>query len=236
MRIVGVSKIPFVQLRPPLAWPSGGDTEAYRSRSRTRLSRCLLVLLFLAALPARAQEAETVDAVSVRALGDRDERVKTTDGGTARRRSTLVYDPVAGEYVRTTYDRSGLVLDRTVRRSTMVGPSPAEERTAQALIRSDDELAALIASSNDAVTVSGGFPLVREEGHACGPGSRCLMYDVFAVSPPARRGARAVATRLRFVVVDLRAVRLLSNDFDAARDGNFANPEIRARSRARDSR
>ena len=179
-----------------------------------------------------------MDAVTARALGATVERVKTSDGSLAERRSTLVYDPVAGEYVKTTYDASGLVLDRTVRRTLMVGPSPAEERTAQALIRSDRELAALIAASATPVTVSGGFPLVREDGHACGPGSRCLMYDVFAVAPPARggraRGDRA--RRLRFVVVDLRAVRVLSTDFDAARDGNFANPAIRARSRARDAR
>ena len=199
------------------------------------LLRCFFALLVLVALPASAQEAGPVDATSVRALGDTSERVKTRDGGVAERRSTLVYDPVAGEYVKTTYDASGLVLDRTVRRSMMVGPSAAEERTAQSLIRSDRELATLISDSASPVTISGGFPLVREEGHACGPGSRCLMYDVFAVSP-ARGRARAVATRLRFVVVDLRAVRLLSNDFDAARDGNFANPDIRARSRARDSR
>ena len=177
-----------------------------------------------------------MDAFTARVLGEQTERVKTNGGGLAERRSTLVYDPVAGEYVKTTFDEAGLVLDRTVRRTLMIGPSPAEERTAQALIRSDDELATRIAASPHPVTVSGGFPLVREEGHACGPGSRCLMYDVFAVAPPVRRGDRARATRLRFVVVDLRAVRLLSADFDAARDGNFANPDIRARSRARDSR
>ena len=200
------------------------------------MPRCWLAALLFAALPAQAQEAERVDALTARSLGETVERVKTNDGGTAERRSTLVYDPVAGAYVTTTFDGSGLVLDRTVRRSAMVGPSPAEERTAQSLIRSDAELAALISASLAPVTISGGFPLVREDGHACGPGSRCLMYDVFAVAPPDRRGARSRATRLRFVVVDLRAVRLLSNDFDAARDGNFANPEIRARSRARDSR
>ena len=203
---------------------------------RTACSFALCVLIVLSAT-ASAQETSRVDAQTQRTLGDRTEQVKTNAGGIAERRSTLVYDPVAGEYVRTVYDVSGQMIDRTVRHSLMIGPSPAEAARAETLIRSDPELAALIASSRHPVTVSGGFPLIREDGHACGPGSRCLMYDIYAVVPPESKGDRPSAERIRFVVVDLRAVELFARDFDPAVDGNFANPTIRERSRARgDSR
>jgi len=192
----------------------------------------LCVLLALSAT-ASAQETARVDARTQRVLGDRMEQVKTNDGAIAERRSTLVYDPVAGEYVKTVYDVSGQMLDRTVRQNLMIGPTPAEAARADRLIRTDPELAAQIASAEFPVTVSGGFPLVREAGHTCGPGSRCLMYDIFEVIPPASKGERPSARRIRFVVVDLRAVQLFARDFDPAVDGNFANPAIRERSRAR---
>ena len=191
---------------------------------------CMLVAL---SATASAQDTARVDARTQRVLGDRTEQVKTTNGVIAERRSTLVYDPVAGEYVKTVYDASGQMLSRTVRQNLMIGPSPAEATHAERLIYSDPELANIIASAEHPVTVSGGFPLVREAGHACGPGSRCLMYDIFEVVPPIAKGERPSAQRLRFVVVDLRNVQLFSRDFDPAVDGNFANPAIRERSRAR---
>lgn len=192
-----------------------------------------LGLLVSLAAPASAQDAARVDARTQRVLTDRLDQVKTDDGQLDRRRSTLVYDPVAGEYVRTVYDETGRVVNRTVRQTLMVGPSPAEAARAEDLIRTDPELAALIARAEHPVTVSGGFPLVREEGHACGSGSRCLMYDIFEVIPASSKGGRPQARRLRFVVVDLRTVELFSRDFDPAVEGNFANPAIRERSRAR---
>lgn len=196
-------------------------------------SFALCVLLALTAT-ASAQDLTRVDARTQRVLGDHTRQVKTNEGSIVLRRSTLVYDPVAGEYVRTTYDDAGRQLDRTVRRTLMIGPSPAEAARSEELIRSDPELAALIDRAAHPVTISGGFPLVREEGHACGPGSRCLMYDLFEVLPPASKGARSSARRIRFVVVDLRSVELFARNFDPAVDGNFANPVIRERSRARD--
>ena len=198
----------------------------------TAYSLALCVLLAISAT-ASAQETARVDARTQRVLGDRTEQVKTNNGAIAERRSTLVYDPVAGEYVKTVYDTSGAVLDRTIRQNLMIGPSPAEAARAERLIRTDIELAEVIASAEHPVTVSGGFPLVREAGHACGPGSRCLMYDIFEVIPPSSKGERSSARRLRFVVVDLRTVQLFARDFDPAIDGNFANPAIRERSRAR---
>ena len=198
----------------------------------TAYSFALCTLIALAAT-ASAQETARVDARTQRVLGDRTEQIKTNDGDIAQRRSTLVYDPVAGEYVKTVYNASGQMLNRTVRRNLMIGPSPAEASRVERLIHTDPELAVLIASAEHPVTVSGGFPLVREEGHACGPGSRCLMYDIFEVTPSESKGDRPSARRIRFVVVDLRSVRLFARDFDPAVDGNFANPAIRERSRAR---
>lgn len=192
-----------------------------------------LGLLIALAGTASAQETAQVDARTQRVLGDRTEEVKTNDGRQAQRRSRLVYDPVAGEYVRTVFDARGQELDREVHRTLMIGPSPAEAEHAETLIRSDAELAALIGRAEHPVTVSGGFPLIREDGHTCGLGSRCLMYDVFEVIPASSKGARPRARRIRFVVVDLRRVELFSRDFDPAVDGNFANPIIRERSRAR---
>ena len=74
------------------------------------------------------------------------------------------------------------------------------------------------------VTVDGGFPLVREAGHPCGPGGRCLQYDVWA-------GPGGSPERVRYVVVDLRAGRVLPLDPDAG--GNLAHPDARRQSRRR---
>ena len=185
------------------------------------------ILLRLAALAlalvlpaAAAQSADAVTASLPRVLADGTQTLKGDDGQPTTLRATLVYDPVAGEYVRTVTDAGGAVLRRDVRTTAMVRPTEAEEATAQALIRSDAEVAAGIAAAQHEVVVAGGFPLVREAGHACGPGSRCLMYDVYEVVP----GQRA-AERIRFVVVDLRSVSLWSNDFDASAEGNLAHPD-----------
>ncbi|MEO0559511.1 MAG: hypothetical protein AAF170_15150, partial [Bacteroidota bacterium] len=181
-----------------------------------------LCVLLVASASASAQETARVDARTQRVLGSQTAQVKTADGRVESRRSTLVYDPIAGEYVTTTYDASGRQLDRTVTQTRMIGPSPAEATRAEHLIRTDPELAAVIASAEHPVTVSGGFPLVREVGHTCGPGSRCLMYDIFEVIPASSKGERARARRIRFVVVDLRAIEVFSRDFDPAVEGNFA--------------
>ena len=72
--------------------------------------------------------------------------------------------------------------------------------------------------------VEGGFPLVREVGHPCGPGGRCVMYDVYRAEGDDRQ-------RLRFVIVDLREVRVLDADAHPDLDTNLANPAVRRHSR-----
>ena len=147
------------------------------------------------------------------------------DDGVRRRIDTVVtYDPVAGEYAHELREADGRVLSRAVRATSVAGPTADEARWARAEIAAHPEIARLVAAARGAVVVDGGFPLVREAGHPCGPGGRCATYDVFEVSDGGRR-------RLRYVVVDLRAGRVL--DADADPQGNLAHPDARRQSRLR---
>lgn len=184
-----------------------------------------LAALALALTLPGAAAAQSTDAVSPslpRVLADGTQTLKGDDGQPTTLRSTLVYHPTAGEYVNTVTDPSGAVIRRDVKTTAMVRPTDTEEAVAQSLIRADAEVAALIAGASGEVVVSGGFPLVREAGHGCGPGSRCLMYDVYELVPGQRAGER-----LRFVVVDLRSVSLWSNDFDVVNEGNRSPADSR---------
>ena len=180
------------------------------------------------ALPALAQGAAPMDLTVTRVLADGTQTLKGDDGTPVTLRATLTYEPGAGQYVRTVADASGAIVAQETFDNYMVQPTDVEENAAQALIAADAELAALIDQAADPVVVSGGFPLVREAGHPCGPGSRCVQYDIFQVPTGSRH-----AERIRFVVIDLRTVSFVSRDFDAATEGNFANPAIRDESRSR---
>lgn len=186
----------------------------------------LIALAVLTVAPASGQSTVRLSPTAPRVLFAASDSVKTDDGSYAQITTTVRYHPEAGEYVRTTEDDSGRLLSRHVRTSTVAGPTAGEETVAQALVREDPEVAAAIASADHPVIVQGGFPLVREAG-ACGPGSRCLTYDVLEVAP----GARA-PRRLRYVVVDLRSVRVLDPDADPVADGNLAHPAARRQSRS----
>ena len=172
----------------------------------------------LAAAGLTAPGAAAQNAATVRVLQDLIDEVKLADGSTARWRIVTTYDPASGETVRTVTDEAGRLVERTTRVGTLAAPTPVEVAEAEALVRADAEVAALIAGAEQPV-VQGGFVLLREEGHVCGPGSRCLQFDVVNVDEAARR-----VERLRYVVVDLRAGRIVSNDFDPAAEGNSVNP------------
>jgi hypothetical protein len=181
-----------------------------------RFTLALLALAFTAlgtATPARAQNAANVQVVR-----DYVDEVKLADGTSAQWRIVTTFDPSSGEIVRTVSDESGRVLERTATTSTLQRPSLDEVARAEALVRADPEVAALIASAQQPV-VQGGFVLLREEGHPCGPGSRCVQFDVADVHEAERR-----VERLRYVVVDLRTDRIVSNDFDPATEGNVRRP------------
>ena len=105
----------------------------------------------------------------------------------------------------------------------MVAPTEAEDAAAHALVAAHPVLARLVRAAAYPVEVRGGFPLVREAG-ACGPGSRCLSYDMIEQTPGGPR-------RLRYVIVDLRDPRVVSADADPVADGNLAHPAARRQSR-----
>ncbi len=174
----------------------------------------------LAPLGARAQEAAAAPGLpaGVRVIRDVMDEVKLPDGSSAVWHIVTTYDPASGETVRTITDASGAVVERTVRVGTLMAPSAAEVAAGEALVRADTDVARLIAAARQPV-VQGGFILLREEGHPCGPGSRCLQYDVVDVNESARE-----VQRIRYVVVDLRTNRVISNDFDPVTEGNLANP------------
>ncbi len=187
--------------------------------------RFVFLAWLLAAAPALAQSALEGPRVLHSAVTD----VKGPDGP-AMYRYTTTYDPARGEYVRTVEDEaSGAVIKREVLKSIMRGPTPEEAEIAQQLIATDAELAGLIGAAQHPVEIVGGFPLVREaEAGFCGPGSRCMQFDILEMVP----GQRA-ARRVRYVVVDMRDGRIVARDLDPATQSNLANPAIRADSRAR---
>ncbi|MEM1041951.1 MAG: hypothetical protein AAGI91_04915 [Bacteroidota bacterium] len=165
---------------------------------------CVLALLALAAGAPDAAAQETVRSWT--------SDVKLDNGATAAWTTTIVYDASSGLYTRTITDASGAVVKQTTTDTAVVAPSDEEIARARALILGDAELGALYDRA-DNPTLSGGFVLVREKGHACAPGSRCLMFDMYDVEGRS-------AERIRFIVVDLGTDTIVSRDFDPARDSN----------------
>ena len=172
-----------------------------------------IALAVLAVVPVRAQEAR-LSTTAPRVLFTVSDSVKTEDGGRSRLVTTMTYDPVSGEYVHEVADGAGALLRRRVLASSTAALTPTEAAVAERLI----------AAAEGRVVISGGFSLLREAGHPCGPGGRCATYDVFEVIGPVRR-------RLRYVVFDLRAVRVFDADADSDADSNLANPAARRQSR-----
>ena len=185
----------------------------------------LAALALLLSPPASAQAAR-LSPTAPRVLFAASDSVKTDDGSYARLTTVLRYDPEAGEYVHTVADAGGHVLSRDVRAVAVAGPTPDEAAVAEALVAEHPEIARLVARATGPVRIRGGFPLVREAG-PCGPGSRCLTYDVLEDVPGA-----PTPRRLRYVVVDLRAVRVADADADPVADGNLADPTARRQSRS----
>jgi hypothetical protein len=180
-----------------------------------RLTLALIALVI--AIGSAAPAALAQNAANVTVVRDYIDEVKLDDGTTAQWRVVIVYDPASGETIRTVTDETGRTIERTASIGTLLRPSEEEVARGEAMVRADPEVAALIASAQNPV-VQGGFILVREDG-PCAPGSRCLQYDVAEVLEAERR-----VERLRYVVVDLRTDRVVSNDFDPATQGNVRRP------------
>lgn len=176
------------------------------------LRRGLLALTLVAAFAVAAPLADAQDAQRV--IRSWVDDVKLDDGTTARWTIAITYDAASGEYARTVTDASGALIERTTLPPGIVAPSEEEIERAKAIILADPELRALYDQAGSP-EISGGFVLLREEGHPCGPGSRCLQFDLFDVDHQARR-----VERIRYVVVDLRTGALVSRNFDPSANGN----------------
>ena len=171
----------------------------------------LLALGFvLAAVPA----AQAQNATGDRVLRSWTDDVKLDDGSQTRWTFTVIFNTDTGEYARTVTDEGGALIERTVQATSLAGPTDEEIEMARAVIFADPELSELYERA-DNPELSGGFVLQREAGHPCGPGSRCLQFDMFDVDTAARR-----VNRIRYVVVDVRYGTLVSKDFDPSADGN----------------
>ncbi len=196
---------------------------------RTALTGAVALAAFgvAAVAPASAQSAVTLSRTATRVLSDITDTVKDDDGQHVTLHTVLTYDPVAGEYVRTVTTLDGRVRERNVQTAHIFRPTREEDQAARAIVALDPEIAAMMSRSAYPVEISGGFQLLREEGHGCGTGSRCLQYEVMQTVP-----GENFARRMRYVVVDLRTLELFSNDFDPATEGNLANPAARAQSRS----
>ncbi len=172
-----------------------------------RVGLCALALIALVAV-APAADAQDAQRTIQSWTGD----VKLDDGTTARWTTEVVYDAENKQFVRTVTDASGAIVEQETMKSGLFGPSDEEIEVARAMILGDEELGALYDQAKNP-TLSGGFALVREEGHACEPGSRCLMFDMYDVSGRS-------AERIRFIVVDLGTNTIVSRDFDPDRNSN----------------
>ena len=187
----------------------------------------LAALGVAAVAPASAQSAVGLSRTATRVLSDITDTIKDDDGSRVTLHTVLTYDPAAGEYVRTVTEADGRVRSRTAMDQMIARPTADEDRAARAIVALDPEISAMMSRSAYPVEITGGFQLLREEGHGCGPGSRCLQYEVMQTVP-----GENFARRMRYVVVDLRQLELFSNDFDPATEGNLANPAARAQSRS----
>ncbi|HYE95188.1 MAG TPA: hypothetical protein VD962_03195 [Rubricoccaceae bacterium] len=137
--------------------------------------------------------------------------VKLGDGRTVNWHHTVTYDAVTGETIRTTRLDDGTVVTRVPVRP--IRPTLEEIAEARALILAHPEIAALTAPVPSPL-VEGGFVILRNDGGPCGEGSRCLQFEV---ANPAYTGRDAL---IRYVLVDLRAGRVLDADFQPALEGN----------------
>ena len=175
--------------------------------------RSLVLALVLLAVPARAQGARSTAPL---VLHDAVVEVKSETGGPVLYRYATVYDPVAGTYTSTVMDtESGEEIERRVTRAEMINALPEEAEAAESLIRTDPEIGSLIDRADRGVVVSGGFAVTREEGHPCGPGSRCAMFDIWE---PKR--ADRPSRRIRYVIVDLRTMSFVTRDANPDLDAN----------------
>ena len=165
-----------------------------------RIALALAVTALLAAAPTDAAAQNRTDTQTIRTW---EEPVKI-GGGTEIHRVELAFDYAQGVTLRRTFDAAGSLL-RTEALTAQPRPSDDEIAEATALIAADAELAPLLAASG--ATIEGGFVYHQADFAAplaaCGPGARCLQFDLVA---PSRLES------VRFVVVDLATRQVVERD------------------------
>lgn len=152
------------------------------------------------------------------------DQVKLDDGTEIEWTYTVTFNTDSGEYVKTIVEAYGELVERTVDTVSFIRPSEEEMGIARDLIFADTELSALF-NNAERPLLSGGFVLAREEGHPCGPRSRCIQFDMMNVLEADGR-----AERIRYIIVDLRTESLVSTDFNPDRDGNETRFNVDRRS------
>jgi hypothetical protein len=177
-------------------------------------ARSLPLFAALGALLTAPPVSRAQEATSVQTIRTWVDHVKLDGGVLATWTYTVTYDLAEGLYAVTARDASGAVVSHQTSAYPLAAPSTAEVERARAIILADPELRAVYDAAPNP-QLEGGFVLLREPGHPCGPGARCLQFDLYDVDHAARR-----VERLRFVVVDLRTGALVSRDFDPAVEGN----------------
>lgn len=164
-----------------------------------------LVLALAVALPfaLTATDATAQARTDTETIRSWEEPVKTANGEEVRH-VEIAFDYAKGVTLRRTYDASGaLVGAEEIGRQPR--PSDAELAESAAIIAADAELAPLLAASD--ATIEGGFLYHVDDFEqplaACGPGSRCLQFDLVAPDH---------VESVRFVVVDLATRRVVEHD------------------------
>ena len=117
--------------------------------------------------------------------------VKLDGGAEEARRIELLFDYATGRTLERVYGPAGALLSERAL-DKPVPASLAEKAAAEALVLADAEVAALRAQGAE---VDGGFLYAPETG-PCGPGGRCLQFDVMSADRK---------TSVRYAIVNLRA-------------------------------
>lgn len=176
--------------------------------TRIALPALALGVLLLAAPALQAQDANE------RVIRSWSDEVKLESGSTDTYLFTDTFNTITGEYTRTVTNLRGEIIEQTVREGSLQRPNDEEVRLAREAILAHPEIAPLVADAANP-TLSGGFVLLREEGHPCGPGSRCLQFDLYDVNDAARE-----VNRIRYLIVDARDFSVIDTDFNPATEGN----------------
>ncbi|CAN5580466.1 hypothetical protein BH23BAC4_BH23BAC4_06540 [soil metagenome] len=175
----------------------------------------LFLLLMSLSLPCAGAQQLPSNLSEIRSWID---HVKVEGDRTERRTVVVAIDYATGQTEQLFYDAEGTLLHQEI--TGYAAPNARERERAIRMIKQDAELGPL--ATQLGVIVEGGFPLLRRAGEACGPGSRCLQFDMYR-----SMGSRS-ATRIRYVVVDLAAGIIVNRDLEPSESGNIQLPLDRA--------